>query len=115
MFDRESEVERLKKGLDERMILVLGLRRTGKSSLVLSTLNSLNQNFVFIDVRKVYDELSKKVQAEKLYEEMYSSLLRLSRKERVRNTLQRLGISLEYPLKIKLSLDEIRSNITKIF
>jgi AAA+ ATPase superfamily predicted ATPase len=49
------------------MILIIGLRRTGKSSLVLSFLNSLNIDFVFIDVRKVYDDVSKKVHAEKLY------------------------------------------------
>ena len=48
------------------MIVVLGLKRTGKSSLVLSTLNSLNVNCIFIDVRKIYDDVSKKVPAEKL-------------------------------------------------
>ncbi|WP_238527825.1 hypothetical protein [Saccharolobus islandicus] len=42
------------------MIVVLGLKRTGKSSLVLSTLNSLNVNCIFIDVRKIYDDVSKK-------------------------------------------------------
>jgi len=34
------------------MIVVLSFKRTGKSSLVLSTLNSLNVNCIFIDVRK---------------------------------------------------------------
>jgi len=62
------------------MIVVLGLKKTGKSSLVLSTLNSLNVNFIFIDIRKIYDDASKKVPAEKLYEELYSGLLKLSKK-----------------------------------
>jgi hypothetical protein len=60
------------------MIVVLGLKRTGKSSLVLSTLNSLNVDCIFIDVREIYDDVSKKVPAEKLYEELYSGLLKLS-------------------------------------
>jgi|GEM_PF-3190591 len=62
------------------MIVVLGLKRTGKSSLVLSTLNSLNMNCIFIDVRIIYDDVSKKVPAERLYEELYSGLLKLSKK-----------------------------------
>jgi len=61
------------------MIAVLGLMRTVKSSSVLSTLNSLNVNCIFIDVRKI-DHVSKKVPAEKLYEELYSGLLKLSKK-----------------------------------
>ncbi|BDB99651.1 ATP-binding protein [Saccharolobus caldissimus] len=72
LFDRETEIEKLKRSLNERMIVILGLKRTGKSSLVLSTLNSLNINYVFVDVRKIYDDISKKVPAEKLYEELYS-------------------------------------------
>ena len=61
-------------------MVVLGLKRTGKSSLVLSTLNSLNMNCIFIDVRIIYDDVSKKVPAERLYEELYSGLLKLSKK-----------------------------------
>lgn len=41
LFDREVEVERFRSGLNERLVLVLGIRRVGKSSLVLSVLNSL--------------------------------------------------------------------------
>ena len=41
LFDRRVEVERFKDALNQRMVLVLGVRRVGKSSLVLSTLNSL--------------------------------------------------------------------------
>jgi len=115
LFDREEEVKKLRSSLNERMILLLGLRRIGKSSLVLSTLNSTDTNFIFVDVRKVFDDVSKKVQAEKLYEEIYSSLLMLSKKKRVKDILLRLGFSLEYPVKIKFSIDETRSNINRIF
>jgi AAA+ ATPase superfamily predicted ATPase len=115
LFDREFEVEKLKNSLNERMILVLGLRRIGKSSLVLSTLNSLNINYIYIDVRKVYDDISKKVYGEKLYEETYLSLLKLSRKERVKDILRKAGLTLEYPIKLKFPIEEIRSNIIRIF
>lgn len=115
LFDREKESAELRDKLKERMILVLGMRRIGKTSLVLSTLNSTDRNFVYVDVRKIYDEASRKVQAEKLYEELYFSLTKLSRKERVRDLLTKLNISLESPLKAKLPLDEIKGNIIKIF
>ncbi len=36
-----------------RLIVVRGLRRTGKTSLVLTTLNELGVPYVFIDVREV--------------------------------------------------------------
>lgn len=115
LFDREAEIEKLKRSLNERMIVVLGLKRTGKSSLVLSTLNSLKVNYVFVDVRKIYDDVSKKVPAEKLYEELYSGLLKLSVRERIKDVLSKVGLSLEYPLKAKLPLEEVRNNISKVF
>ena len=48
--------------------IVLGLRRIGKSSLVLATLSSTGQPFVYIDVRRAYDDISRRVPAERLYE-----------------------------------------------
>ncbi len=50
-FDREKEVKQLK-SLNSRIILVLGLRRTGKSSLVKIALNELNLPYIYIDLRK---------------------------------------------------------------
>jgi hypothetical protein len=37
-------------------------------------------NCIFIDVRKIYDNVYKKVPAEKLYEELYSGLIKLSKR-----------------------------------
>jgi len=85
LFDREVEIERFRSGLNERLILVLGIRRVGKSSLVLSVLNSLGIDYVFIDVRKLYDNVSRKVPAERIYDELKSSLHRLSLWERVKD------------------------------
>ena len=93
LFDREDEVRKLREGLSrERLILVLGLRRIGKSSLVLATLSSTGQPFVYVDVRRAYDEVSRRVSAERLYEELRSSLLRLSVRERVLEALRRMGL-----------------------
>jgi len=37
-------------------------------------------NRIFIDELKIYDDVSKKVPAEKLYEELYSGLIKLSKR-----------------------------------
>jgi len=42
-------------------------------------------------------------------------LLMLSKKKRIKDILLKLGFSLEYPVKIKFSIDETRSNINRIF
>ncbi len=49
-FDREEEIEKLKE-LKTPIILVLGLRRTGKSSLIRISLNELNLPYIYIDLR----------------------------------------------------------------
>jgi len=72
--------------------IVLGLRRIGKSSLVLATLSSTGHPFVYVDVRRAYDDVSRRVPAERLYEELRSSLLRLSVRERVLEALRRMGL-----------------------
>ncbi|MGC9106115.1 MAG: AAA family ATPase [Thermoprotei archaeon] len=52
VFDREKEIKLLKDSLDSPLIVILGLRRTGKTSLVKSVLNSLKSTYVFLDMRK---------------------------------------------------------------
>ncbi len=115
LFDRKNEIEKFKANINERMVLILGLRRIGKSSLVLSTLNSLPKDYIFIDVRKIYDDTSKKVLVEKLYEEIRSSLSKLSRKEYIKSIISRFNISLDFSLGVKFSIKEMKENITNIF
>ncbi len=51
-FDMEDVVEEFRRGLGvSRFIVVLGLRRYGKTSLILTTLNDMNVDYVFIDCR----------------------------------------------------------------
>jgi len=51
-FDMELEMEELRRGLRvSKLVAVLGLRRYGKTSLILTTLNELGLDYVFIDCR----------------------------------------------------------------
>ncbi|AAK41763.1 ATP-binding protein [Saccharolobus solfataricus] len=50
-FDREKEIEKLK-GLRAPITLVLGLRRTGKSSIIKIGINELNLPYIYLDLRK---------------------------------------------------------------
>jgi len=52
IFDRENEIKLLKNSLDSPLIVIIGLRRTGKTSLVKSVLNSLKVTYLFLDMRK---------------------------------------------------------------
>nr|MCG2895651.1 ATP-binding protein [Vulcanisaeta sp.] len=55
LFDFDNELNSLARFVNDpstRLIVVRGLRRTGKTSLTLTALNSLNTPYVFIDVRE---------------------------------------------------------------
>lgn len=52
LYDFEEELGRLMRALGEPMVLVLGLRRTGKTSLVLTALNESNLPYVYVDLRE---------------------------------------------------------------
>ena len=56
LFDFDEEFNRLSSLITDRLtrlIVVRGLRRTGKTSLILTVLNELNIPYVFIDIREV--------------------------------------------------------------
>ena len=57
-YNRERELELFRKGIVEgrRLILVLGIRRIGKSSLVKVALNTLKIPYAYVDVRSIYRE-----------------------------------------------------------
>jgi len=51
-FDMEREVEEFRKGLRvSKLVVVSGLRRYGKTSLILTTLNDMGVDYVFLDCR----------------------------------------------------------------
>ncbi len=51
-FNMEEELEELKRGLElSKLVVVTGLRRYGKTSLILTALNELKADYVFMDCR----------------------------------------------------------------
>jgi len=50
-FDRDEEIEKVK-NLSSPITLVLGLRRTGKSSLIKVALKEMNHPYIYVDLRK---------------------------------------------------------------
>ncbi|BAK54810.1 AAA family ATPase [Sulfurisphaera tokodaii] len=52
IFDRENEISLLKNSLDSPLIVIMGLRRTGKTSLVRSVLNEEKATYIFLDMRR---------------------------------------------------------------
>ncbi len=55
-YDRERELEELSNAveLNEQLIIVYGIRRIGKSSLVRVALNELSLPYALVDVREIY-------------------------------------------------------------
>ena len=52
LYDFDAELEKLLRALGEPMVLVSGLRRTGKTSLVLTALNESGLPYVYVDLRE---------------------------------------------------------------
>lgn len=52
LYDFDAELERLLRALGGPMVLVSGLRRTGKTSLALTALNESRLPYVYIDLRE---------------------------------------------------------------
>lgn len=52
-YDREKELTMIKRAVGEgrRLVLVLGVRRTGKTSLIKVALNELRKPYLFLDLR----------------------------------------------------------------
>jgi TnpA family transposase len=78
-------------------------------------MNSIPINCVYVDVRKVYDDVSKKVTAEKLLDKLHSSLVSLSKKEKLKKALSELKISVESPLRTRISRERFRREAIRIF
>ncbi|MEM4514408.1 MAG: ATP-binding protein [Ignisphaera sp.] len=51
LFNFDEEFDTLKKFLGEPLIVVTGLRRTGKTSLILTALEESNNPYIFVDLR----------------------------------------------------------------
>lgn len=58
LFDREGEINELKQGIElgEPLIIIYGVRRVGKTSLLRACLNEFGYPYVLVDVREVFEE-----------------------------------------------------------
>jgi len=51
LFDREVEINKFVNALNDPAVVVLGLRRTGKSSLINAVLNDYGYRYIYVDTR----------------------------------------------------------------
>ncbi len=87
LYDFEKELDTLKKYLGEPLIVVTGLRRTGKTSLILTALNESGSPYVYFDLRTITKSRRELYQ---LISSGFSEFLsRISRSERLYKTILR--------------------------
>ena len=58
LYNFDEELNKLIKSFGEPLIVVSGLRRTGKTSLILTALNISEKPFIYIDLREGIQPLS---------------------------------------------------------
>ncbi len=94
LFDREEELSRFEESISRRdpLILLLGLRRTGKTSLLLTGLNELKVNYLLVDLRVLEEKLqiTRRDIAFLLEKAVVDFLRRTSFKERITKYLEKI-------------------------
>lgn len=93
LFDRKKELAELSDAVarGDRLIVVYGIRRIGKTSLLRSFLSEKEFLNVFLDIRKIYYMHKKTIPAEVVYERLLAGFTEL---------LNGLGISQEEQIQI---------------
>ncbi|MEM1944508.1 MAG: ATP-binding protein [Nitrososphaerota archaeon] len=111
-YDREAELHQIQRAMSEgrKLILVLGVRRVGKTSLIRVALNQLDKPYIFVDLRalKTYEDRS-------LYSLLSEELNRITPfSKRIFQFLKRVrGISVGDGV-VSLSLGRYRPSIISI-
>ncbi|MGC8674778.1 AAA family ATPase [Fervidicoccus sp.] len=116
LYDFEKEFEFLKKNIGEPLLVVSGLRRTGKTSLILSTLNDSDIPYVFFDMRSMPN--SRRDLYHLLSEGLTDFLTRISNKEKFYKSLTKMlklirGISVD-GFEVSLSWGKDRASLVEI-
>jgi AAA+ ATPase superfamily predicted ATPase len=89
-YDRESELHQLLKSMErERLVVIQGIRRLGKSSLLNVALAQSGKPFVKIDLREIYFSHGA-VSKFHLYRSLSQELSRLSRSQRIASWLKKV-------------------------
>ncbi|AEE94327.1 archaeal ATPase [Acidianus hospitalis W1] len=60
LFDREREVEEIINNIKRPLLLISGVRRIGKTSVLLVSLNEAKENYILIDCRKLKENYGRK-------------------------------------------------------
>ncbi|PLV56064.1 ATP-binding protein [Thermotoga sp. SG1] len=96
LFDRERELKELEKLVETYpLVVVTGLRRVGKSSLVKVFLNEKKLPHITIDGRKLYESSGGNITSLHLSRFLAEELSRISRSQKLLNLLKRVrGISI---------------------
>ncbi len=90
LFDREEEIEKIKRSMDKPLIVVSGIRRIGKTSVIKVALNEIDRPSLFIDVRGFPMNYGRKY----LYSKIANALSKL-RSKSVINVLKKVrGVSI---------------------
>jgi AAA+ ATPase superfamily predicted ATPase len=89
-YDREGELHQLLRSMErERLVVIQGIRRLGKSSLLNVALAQSGKPFVKIDLREIYFSHGS-VSKFHLYRSLSQELTRLSRSKRIASWLKRV-------------------------
>lgn len=90
LYDRREEFEEIRKGIEhgEPLIVVYGVRRIGKTSLVRATLNELQYPHTVVDVREIYEEYGY-ITRNRLYQQILGQLARST------EPLQRISLKIK--------------------
>jgi len=119
LYDREKEIDELRQSIDlgEPLIIIYGVRRVGKTSLLRASLNEFGYPYVLIDVREIFEEHSY-ITKNHLYEQMarfFTSNLELFEKlgYKIKDLLKHTrafhisGISIEVNPSVNIDLTSI--------
>lgn len=84
LFDREAEIEDLKRNINRPLIVLKGIRRIGKTSILQVALNELGVPYFILDCRKLRENYSR-ADLYSLFSEGLSSIL-----DKVKDVLKRV-------------------------
>ncbi len=123
LFNREKEIDELRQSLElgEPLVIISGVRRVGKTSLLRTCLNEFSYPYVLIDVREIFEEHGYTTRRH-LYEQMaqfFTSNLEFFEKLgfRIKDLLKRAkafqvsGIGIEINPSVNMDV----TNILRIF
>ena len=96
LFDREEELKELGRAIETYPIIVVtGLRRVGKSSIIRVFLNESGFPFITVDGRRVYEKSGGNISSSALLNVLRDEFSKLSKSQKLLNFLRRIkGVSL---------------------